>query len=200
MCLPLFATHARPPEELVPGFRQTVTSYFDALTALGHKLLRLLALSLELPAAYFDPYFTSPMVALRPLHYSAEVNRVTVHHCCCSCRACYCSEYSLALLPVSDLCGWHCAVVTKLLPPLLLQVSAPDDGVFGAGAHSDYGMLTLLVTDDVPGLQVGWQHPLCSRRSKVSYFHPQMCCYCITAVHSTECFAPDWCSTTHLQD
>lgn len=27
-------------------------------------------------------------------------------------------------------------------------------GIFGTGAHSDYGLLTLLVTDDVPGLQV----------------------------------------------
>jgi isopenicillin N synthase-like dioxygenase len=33
-----------------------------------------------------------------------------------------------------------------------LQVSG--EGVFGAGAHSDYGMLTLLATDEVPGLQV----------------------------------------------
>uniref|UniRef100_A0A7S3QLD7 Fe2OG dioxygenase domain-containing protein n=2 Tax=Dunaliella tertiolecta TaxID=3047 RepID=A0A7S3QLD7_DUNTE len=41
------------------------------------------------------------------------------------------------------------------------KVSAPSEGVFGAGAHSDYGMLTLLKTDDVPGLQIhtdatGW--------------------------------------------
>jgi hypothetical protein len=27
-------------------------------------------------------------------------------------------------------------------------------GIFGAGAHSDYGMLTLLKTDDHPGLQI----------------------------------------------
>ena len=27
-------------------------------------------------------------------------------------------------------------------------------GVFGAGAHSDYGMLTLLKTDEHPGLQI----------------------------------------------
>ena len=27
-------------------------------------------------------------------------------------------------------------------------------GVFGAGAHSDYGMLTLLRTDQKPGLQI----------------------------------------------
>eukprot|EP00882_Tetradesmus_deserticola_P026949 GHRQ01029774.1.p1 GENE.GHRQ01029774.1~~GHRQ01029774.1.p1 ORF type:complete len:192 (+),score=75.26 GHRQ01029774.1:466-1041(+) len=76
------------------------------------RLLRLLALSLALPADYFAPHFTHPMVALRPLHYTAEV-------------------------------------------------SAPASGVFGAGAHSDYGMLTLLATDEVPGLQVhldgSWQ-------------------------------------------
>jgi isopenicillin N synthase-like dioxygenase len=27
-------------------------------------------------------------------------------------------------------------------------------GIYGTGAHSDYGLLTLLATDDVPGLQV----------------------------------------------
>lgn len=39
------------------------------------RLLRLLALSLGLPGGYFAPYFTHPMVALRPLHYTAEVRR-----------------------------------------------------------------------------------------------------------------------------
>eukprot|EP00009_Paramoeba_aestuarina_P012878 CAMPEP_0201525402 /NCGR_PEP_ID=MMETSP0161_2-20130828/28097_1 /ASSEMBLY_ACC=CAM_ASM_000251 /TAXON_ID=180227 /ORGANISM="Neoparamoeba aestuarina, Strain SoJaBio B1-5/56/2" /LENGTH=319 /DNA_ID=CAMNT_0047925303 /DNA_START=100 /DNA_END=1059 /DNA_ORIENTATION=- len=32
--------------------------------------------------------------------------------------------------------------------------SVPEEGVFGCGAHSDYGMWTLLKTDDVPGLQI----------------------------------------------
>ena len=31
------------------------------------------------------------------------------------------------------------------------QVSNPGEGVFGAGAHSDYGMLTVLATDEVGG-------------------------------------------------
>ncbi|CAL9094063.1 unnamed protein product [Musa acuminata var. zebrina] len=34
------------------------------------------------------------------------------------------------------------------------KISNPDKGVFGAGAHSDYGLITLLATDDVAGLQI----------------------------------------------
>lgn len=34
------------------------------------------------------------------------------------------------------------------------KVSDPAKGVYGAGAHSDYGLITLLATDDVVGLQV----------------------------------------------
>lgn len=32
--------------------------------------------------------------------------------------------------------------------------SEPEKGVFGCGAHTDYGMLTLLLIDDVEGLQI----------------------------------------------
>lgn len=34
------------------------------------------------------------------------------------------------------------------------QVSDPSKGIYGAGAHSDYGLITLLATDEVPGLQI----------------------------------------------
>jgi isopenicillin N synthase-like dioxygenase len=47
--LPLHGPNQWPSEALLPGFRAAVTSYFDALTDLGHKLLRLLALALKLP-------------------------------------------------------------------------------------------------------------------------------------------------------
>ncbi|KAB2618464.1 2-oxoglutarate-dependent dioxygenase [Pyrus ussuriensis x Pyrus communis] len=38
------------------------------------------------------------------------------------------------------------------------QVSDPANEIFGAGAHSDSGFITLLATDDVVGL-LGWQQP-----------------------------------------
>ncbi|KAG2482592.1 hypothetical protein HYH03_018476 [Edaphochlamys debaryana] len=34
------------------------------------------------------------------------------------------------------------------------EISDPGAGVFGAGAHTDYGMVTILATDTVPGLQI----------------------------------------------
>ncbi|ONK66809.1 uncharacterized protein A4U43_C06F12200 [Asparagus officinalis] len=34
------------------------------------------------------------------------------------------------------------------------KVSNPGRGIYGAGAHSDYGLITLLATDDVVGLQI----------------------------------------------
>ncbi|KXZ46072.1 hypothetical protein GPECTOR_47g347 [Gonium pectorale] len=102
---PLHGPNQWPDPQLLPDYRRVTQQYFDAMTALGMRLLRLLALSLELPPDYFAPMFDAPMLALRPLHYSGEV-------------------------------------------------SDPGAGVFGAGAHSDYGMLTILATDEVPGLQI----------------------------------------------
>ncbi|XP_030941760.1 2-oxoglutarate-Fe(II) type oxidoreductase hxnY-like [Quercus lobata] len=33
-------------------------------------------------------------------------------------------------------------------------ISDPSKGIFGVGAHSDYGLITLLATDGIPGLQI----------------------------------------------
>ncbi|KAI8476259.1 MAG: hypothetical protein J3K34DRAFT_272372 [Monoraphidium minutum] len=103
--LPLHGPNVWPPERLVPGFRAATDAYFSAASALGFRLLRLLAASLGLPPGRFDADFDPPMAFLRPLRYSAEASR-------------------------------------------------PGEGVFGAGAHTDYGMLTILATDGQPGLQV----------------------------------------------
>lgn len=103
--------------------------------------------------------FVQPMIALRPLHYSAEVRLASGYGAAAAAR--------LAVAPpkaqqvqasVSDACCWcwcHAAAAVVLRCCRHAQVSVPTDGVFGCGAHSDYGMLTILATDSVPGLQVG---------------------------------------------
>ncbi|CAN5471325.1 2-oxoglutarate and iron-dependent oxygenase domain-containing protein [soil metagenome] len=102
------------PAEL-PAFHDSMTDYFTALLGLGERLMRGIALSLDLPEDHFKAFCTDPMATLRLLHY----------------------------------------------PPQLPD-HAPDQR--GAGAHTDFGGLTLLRQDDVGGLQVwnqqseGWIH------------------------------------------
>ncbi|WP_434287733.1 isopenicillin N synthase family dioxygenase [Celeribacter sp. SCSIO 80788] len=86
----------------LPGFRDTMLDYYDAVLDLGVALHRAFEMDLDLPEGYFPPHFTEPMATLRILSYPA----------------------------------------------------APDGDGIGAGAHSDYGSVTLLMTDGVAGLQV----------------------------------------------
>ena len=63
-----------PSPELLPGYRPAVTAYFDAVSAVGRRLLHLLALGLGLPPTWFDDKFEKPIALLRPLHYSGRVS------------------------------------------------------------------------------------------------------------------------------
>jgi len=53
----------------VPGFRETVVAYCDALEALVKKLVPLYAIALDLPADHFDEAFAEPQYTLRLTHY-----------------------------------------------------------------------------------------------------------------------------------
>ncbi|DBB09057.1 TPA: hypothetical protein ACH3X3_007680 [Trebouxia sp. C0006] len=103
--LPLHGPNQWPPEGLLPGYKAAMQAYMDAIRGLADRLLPLIAIALQLPTDFFDMHFDKPMIALRPLHYSA-------------------------------------------------QTSLPDEGIYGAGAHTDYGLLTVLATDENPGLQI----------------------------------------------
>jgi isopenicillin N synthase-like dioxygenase len=54
------------------GFRESVTSYCDALESLVQKLVRLYARALDLPAEYFDAPFTDFQYKLRMTHYPPQ--------------------------------------------------------------------------------------------------------------------------------
>ncbi len=55
-----------------PVFRAASEDYFNATFRLGVDLMRLVALSLELPEDFFDSHFTDPIANLRVLHYPAH--------------------------------------------------------------------------------------------------------------------------------
>lgn len=84
----------------VPGFRETMLSYYEAVLNLGRALHKAFEQDLGLEPGYFAPHFTEPMATLRVLSYPAGTEGI------------------------------------------------------GAGAHTDYGSITLLMTDGVAGLQV----------------------------------------------
>lgn len=54
----------------LPGFRETVLDYMEAMTHLGHTLMKGIALSLGLEKSYFaDRYMSDPLILFRIFHY-----------------------------------------------------------------------------------------------------------------------------------
>jgi isopenicillin N synthase-like dioxygenase len=68
---PLHGRNLFPPD--MPEFRDAVLEYIDALTRLGHVLMRGIALSLGLPPSYFDARYTAdPLVLFRIFNYPPD--------------------------------------------------------------------------------------------------------------------------------
>jgi len=65
--------HGRNLFPTLPGFREAVLAYLEALTRLGHALMEGIALSLGLDAAYFgDRYTADPLILFRIFNYPSR--------------------------------------------------------------------------------------------------------------------------------
>lgn len=91
--------------DALPGFKDHTLAYQAAMRDLGDRVLRLIALSLDLDEDYFEAMYDHPGLGLRMLNY----------------------------------------------PP---QPASAKANQIGAGAHTDWGGVTLLAQDDVGGLEV----------------------------------------------
>lgn len=60
----------------IPGFRESLLSYYHAAIALGRKLFPLFALALDLPETFFDDKTTGPGVIMRLLYYPPQIGPV----------------------------------------------------------------------------------------------------------------------------
>ncbi|ADZ70395.1 isopenicillin N synthase family dioxygenase [Polymorphum gilvum] len=89
----------------LPGWRDTVLAYFNAVWRLGRQMHRAIAVDLGAAPDFFEDKLDAPLATLRLLHY----------------------------------------------PP---QPPSAEEGQIGAGTHTDYGNITILLPDDVGGLEV----------------------------------------------
>ena len=62
-----------PDAEALPNFRETVEAYAVSLMTLGKRLLPIFATALEMPPAFFDAAFESPLYRLRMTRYPPVV-------------------------------------------------------------------------------------------------------------------------------
>lgn len=71
--LPLHGSNLFPAN--LPGFRDTALATMDALTALGHRIMAALALSLGLSPSYFHERYTAdPLILFRIFHYPPNID------------------------------------------------------------------------------------------------------------------------------
>ena len=118
-----------PNETDCPRFREDISRFSDDASALSRRLTQLLALSLDLPADAFDFVFgDAPNVQMKIARYPPTTRGEG---------------------PAEDEVGGE--KDDRNEKQVSAEVSAD---AFGVGAHTDSGYLSLLLQDDVGGLQV----------------------------------------------
>jgi len=64
------------PENL-PGWKEQMNAYYEAMVALGKRVMASFAVALDLPEDHFEKDLTKPMTTLRLLHYPPQQGRIT---------------------------------------------------------------------------------------------------------------------------
>ncbi|MEP7140232.1 MAG: 2-oxoglutarate and iron-dependent oxygenase domain-containing protein, partial [Caldimonas sp.] len=64
--VPLHGHNLIPDDDVLPGLRQTILEWMAAVTTLGHRVMQIIARSLDLPADYFAARYTAdPLILFR---------------------------------------------------------------------------------------------------------------------------------------
>eukprot|EP00128_Syssomonas_multiformis_P008769 Colp12_sorted_trinity150504_noHs@32600 len=77
-------TNLWPDANLVPGFKETLVSYFEEVSKLGATLMSLIAQALDLPPNYFEPFFQDSITTLRLLRYPSPAEGAAASGLNCS--------------------------------------------------------------------------------------------------------------------
>lgn len=147
----------------------------DLAVPCDDRLLRLMALALDLPADFFADKFADGMGTLTPIHYTPGVSRpgqmfgagahtdfgeeATAEHIGCPCLP---SVHPLPGLAVVALSMFVWATASCKLPAQSLALTA----------RCATGIMTILKTDHNPGLQVYYQGTLQHNMHKWLPLHP----------------------------
>ncbi|MFC7882600.1 isopenicillin N synthase family dioxygenase [Streptomyces sp. NPDC057376] len=74
---PFFGPNLMPTSSELPEFRETCEGYHSTMMALARKLVSAIALSLDLPAGYFEAMQRKPITIQRLLHYPPQEGEVS---------------------------------------------------------------------------------------------------------------------------
>ncbi|MEL6640387.1 MAG: 2-oxoglutarate and iron-dependent oxygenase domain-containing protein [Pseudomonadota bacterium] len=73
---PFFGANPWPQTEILPAFETVIYGYHEAMRTLAIRLLRGIALSLDLPADYFDAKMQNAISIQRLLHYPPQTGKI----------------------------------------------------------------------------------------------------------------------------
>ncbi|MBL8705529.1 MAG: isopenicillin N synthase family oxygenase [Rhodospirillales bacterium] len=86
---PLHGPNQWPSEDVLPGFRQSILAYYAAMEALAQRLLRGMALSLDLDEGFFAGKTQKALAYLRLLHYPPQQGMIDEREIGCGAHSDY---------------------------------------------------------------------------------------------------------------